>query len=125
MGVKKEKKVYIVYKRCKGCDDYKMEKGEIRKIGKKNIYLVHDDGTEFSVEKEKIIDVFEINNKEKLQKWERFFEEFQRWQETLGEEKKKIEAKEFAEFLKRVEKKLKEWIKQNPPPKLPFSKTTT
>ena len=122
MVFRKGKKVYIVYERCKGCDDYKMGKGKIRKIGKKNIYLVHDDGTEFSIEKERIIDAFETNNKEKLQKWERFFWEFQKWQENLEKEKKKIETKEFAEFLKRVEEKLKEWVKQNPPPKLPFSK---
>jgi hypothetical protein len=100
--------------------------GRVLKVGKKYIHYQYgtEDWTKSKIEISKIVEVIPAGSKREKE-WETYLETLRRWKTNMYKTKEEIEREETWNMRKRVEERLKEWIKQNPQPKPPLRNLRT
>jgi len=112
--------VYIIIRKHYG-EALRIEKGIIKKVGKKYIYIEPLNRLsvgDVKINKESIVKAFPLKSGE-AERWREYLNQLSTYEEEREKAKKRIEEEEYEEMLKRIQRKLQEWQEKNPPPTPP------
>ena len=96
-------------------DTFFLSRGKVIKVGRKYVHYQFNDLPPSKLELSKIVEVVEAGSP-KEKEWKNYISAIQKWQNEYWKTKRVIEREEMNAMWDRVEKRIKQWEKENPKP---------